>query len=60
MDQSPERAERIESTEALRDLPPAPESEQVAGHDADAVRGGSKNQYMVYELEEVKITSVKT
>jgi hypothetical protein len=63
MEQFPDRAERIEPTEALRDLPPAPAQENVVAENADAVRGGRKagggqQDYLVVTLNEVYVSKV--
>ena len=61
MEQSPERAERNETAEELRDLPPAPAQEQVTEADADAVRGGRKaggtqEEYMTIKMTDIIVT----
>ena len=61
MEQSPERAERNETAEELRDLPLAPAQEQVTEADADAVRGGRKaggtqEEYMTIKMTDIIVT----
>ena len=61
MEQSPERAERNEPPEELRDLPPASASDALAERDADAVRGGRKagggpQDYLVITLKDITVT----
>ena len=61
MEQSPERSERIESTEELRDLPPAPAPEALHEQDADAVRGGRKagsgqQEYLTIKMSDIIVS----